>query len=346
MKIFTYLLALLLGSTAIGQISIVDTEGSLIPSGSMLEITGNASDAELEEIVWIVNEGSASIDLKCRRTEIDVLSGTTNNTCWVVCPISPFNAGQRDDLVSSFSGNHMIETMAQGDTAKSFALHYTPENLDGCSWFRVMWFTGEDQDDYLAYVDLKFNHATSCTIGVAGDIDGNGVINGSEIAGDLDNNGTIDNSEIAGDLDGNGAIDAGETAGDVDSDGMITGGELVGDINGNGSIDTGEELGDADGNGVIDGIEVGINEFEFAVNWSMYPNPANAQVTLELSTELSLKDVVNVEVVDLLGKQVDNKRVSGSKIMLDTESYNEGIYFVSLTKGETVIKTSKLIVKH
>lgn len=343
MKNILLVISVVISTISFAQLTIVDVAGNVIPNGSVVEKTGNPTDAELEQNLWVVNEGAAAVDVKCRRVEIDVLSGTTNTTCWVICPTTAFNAGQRDDAISSYQGVYMTETVQQYDTAKTFAIHYTPENLDGCSWFRVMWFTGSNGDEYDAYVDIKFNHATLCSVGMAGDINGNGIIDGSEIAGDADNSGSIDGSEIAGDLDGNGVIDAGEIAGDINSDGLIASPELTGDVNGNGTIDAGEELGDENGDGMINFQEVGIEEIVH-VSWSIYPNPSNNQSIINISTQL--KGAYNINVFDLLGKKIDVIAVKSNKVAIDTEEYNDGVYFISLSNGKGIIKTSKLVVKH
>jgi hypothetical protein len=106
---------------------------------------------------------------------------------------------------------------------------------------------------------------------VAGDIDGDGVINGDEIAGDVNGDGQITDPEIAGDTNGNGVIDGDEIAGDTNGDGQITdpeiagdtngdgvidGDEISGDVNGDGQITDPEIAGDTNGNGVIDGDEI------------------------------------------------------------------------------------------
>lgn len=91
---------------------------------------------------------------------------------------------------------------------------------------------------------------------LAGDLNGNGIIDGTEIAGDKNGNGKITSPEIAGDTNGDGTIGAGEIAGDKNGDGIITAPEIAGDKNGNGVLDGDEIVGDKDGNGVINGTEI------------------------------------------------------------------------------------------
>ncbi|WP_204723397.1 Ig-like domain-containing protein, partial [Fastidiosibacter lacustris] len=106
-------------------------------------------------------------------------------------------------------------------------------------------------------VDSVTSYTMSIDISIAGDANGNGMIDyPDEIAGDTNGNGVIDDpDEIAGDANGNGVIDdPNEIAGDANGNGMIDDpNEIAGDINGNGVIDTPNEIaGDTNGNGVID----------------------------------------------------------------------------------------------
>lgn len=89
----------------------------------------------------------------------------------------------------------------------------------------------------------------------AGDCNGDGVINGSEIAGDIDCSGAIERpAEVCGDLNGDGIISGTEIAGDKNGDGVINyPTEVAGDLNGDGDTEDADEIaGDLNGNGTID----------------------------------------------------------------------------------------------
>ena len=90
--------------------------------------------------------------------------------------------------------------------------------------------------------------------GVAGDCNGDGAINGTEIAGDIDCSGSIERPiEVCGDTDGDGAITASEIAGDQDGNGTIDRPtETCGDLNADGdAVDVDEIAGDQNGDGTI-----------------------------------------------------------------------------------------------
>jgi hypothetical protein len=181
---------------------------------------------------------------------------------------------------------------------------------------------------------------------IAGDTDGSGSIDEAEITGDINGNGSIDGDEIAGDANGNGIIDGAEIAGDTNGNGSIDDAEITGDINGNGSIDGDEIAGDADGNGLIDGDEIADSiavadkeSFEVA----MYPNPARGIVHLDITT--SNVQNVKLTLVDITGRLLLQKQISAAEhITLDMSGKVSGIYFVKFDfEGKQVLK--KLVVE-
>ena len=89
----------------------------------------------------------------------------------------------------------------------------------------------------------------------AGDCNGDGIFNGTEIAGDIDCSGSIDRpTEICGDVNGDGEITSPEIAGDKNGNGTIEyPTEVCGDLNGDGDTEDADEIaGDQDGDGGID----------------------------------------------------------------------------------------------
>lgn len=119
---------------------------------------------------------------------------------------------------------------------------------------------------------------------ISGDIDGDGVINGSEICGDIDLDGIINNGEICGDIDGDKKFIFPE------------GDEIIGDRNGDGTIGTGEVAGDANGNGILEDSErqtISFNEHR-ATAMKTYPIPAGEKITIELEEVPSLVQVLSL----------------------------------------------------
>lgn len=136
-------------------------------NNTTITINGLASDPELIASLWVINNGSSTITLKCKKTEIDVLANTSNTTCWNLCPPTYDVAGSRTVVIVNINGTQMTETAAVGDTIKSFAGHYKPNNLDGCSLFKYEWFDQNDMNTALATVYIRYVHTTgTCTASV------------------------------------------------------------------------------------------------------------------------------------------------------------------------------------
>ena len=143
------------------QLKIIEPDSTTNLDGQTLQAKGNAADFELVKDLYVVNTGSNSLVLRVIRTEVDVLSGTENATCWQLCP-NFVTAGSQPVLVSA-----LTETIAPGDTAKSFAAHYKPKNIDGCSLMKYEWVEDSNQSVSLASVSIKFLHTLGvCTVGI------------------------------------------------------------------------------------------------------------------------------------------------------------------------------------
>lgn len=76
-----------------------------------------------------------------------------------------------------------------------------------------------------------------------------------------------------------------------------------------------------------------------ALNFGVYPNPANNKVMLTFNGNMA-----NVSIVNVIGQQVASFTNVVSKQTLDIASLNKGVYFVNLTVNE-VVYTQKLIVE-
>lgn len=136
-------------------------------NNTTITINGLASDPEFVASLWVINNGAASITLKCKKTEVDVLANTSNTTCWNLCPPTYDVAGTRTVVIVNINGTEMTETAAAGDTIKSFAGHYKPNNLDGCSLFKYEWFDQNDMNTALATVYIRYVHTTgACTASI------------------------------------------------------------------------------------------------------------------------------------------------------------------------------------
>ncbi len=146
----------------IGQIKIIENATSTQNvDGQTFTISGNPASIEFVGYFLVVNEGSTDLDLQVRRTEIDVLPGTENATCWKVCPAAVL-AGT-EPVQMSFT-----DPVLALDTNFSFSAHYYLNGLDGCSLFKYEWVDANDHSNVYATIFIRFTHntATSCNVSV------------------------------------------------------------------------------------------------------------------------------------------------------------------------------------
>ena len=74
----------------------------------------------------------------------------------------------------------------------------------------------------------------------------------------------------------------------------------------------------------------------------MYPNPANATITISMNSNLSGN--TNYSLYDIQGRKMIEKEDTSAKVTLNTENLLEGVYLLSIQNGND--KTvRKVIVK-
>lgn len=88
------------------------------------------------------------------------------------------------------------------------------------------------------------------------------------------------------------------------------------------------------------------NPTEFKL-YQNYPNPFNPSTTIEY--ELARKSYSVLTIYDIVGRKIETffngiQEPGEYKIILNAEKYSSGIYFYSLSEGNRIIDTKKLIV--
>ncbi len=244
-KLLSLGILVLLPFIALTQLKITTIGGAADLNGTVYEVFGLPSDADLKKELYAINQSASDFTVKVRRTEVDVQSGTKNTTCWINCPIFQ-DAGVNPVLVSSQSA-----TIAASDTNFSFVAHHRPMDLDGCSWMKYEWIDAATESIVYASLDIKFYHSSgNCILGLE----------------DLKNN--------------------------------------------------------------------------LFVNLS--PNPTSANLLLSLEG-ISNYDEISVDIFNILGKKVSSISQVGPNNNLNVSDFKNGMYFVSIMKNESLIKTTKLI---
>jgi|GEM_PF-633467 len=75
---------------------------------------------------------------------------------------------------------------------------------------------------------------------------------------------------------------------------------------------------------------VGVAE-NSALSTNVYPNPFGTQFTVEINKT----GQYNVQVVSVLGQQVKNENINGNKLVINSENWDAGVYFMTITSGNT-----------
>ena len=89
----------------------------------------------------------------------------------------------------------------------------------------------------------------------------------------------------------------------------------------------------------IDNV-LGVNKAQL-LNFSMYPNPSEEQVNLQLPSGTNKADVC---VYNYLGKSLIQKSINSQNTTLDVGNLSTGIYFVRI-QSDAKVGTNKLIVR-
>ncbi|MCW3085983.1 MAG: hypothetical protein JWP12_3349 [Bacteroidetes bacterium] len=91
------------------------------------------------------------------------------------------------------------------------------------------------------------------------------------------------------------------------------------------------------------GLATGISESSKATEVSIYPNPANDQITVKHSYTLSSEPVLSIS--DVVGKTVLKTVLNANQQTIDISSLPQGVYFATITGKEGISKTMKIVKK-
>jgi hypothetical protein len=79
------------------------------------------------------------------------------------------------------------------------------------------------------------------------------------------------------------------------------------------------------------------------INTTIYPNPANNKLNILLEDSMIISNETNIEITDLLGKQVFIQQITSPIIELEISSLAVGSYIIQI-KNQNTIQKSKLII--
>ena len=90
--------------------------------------------------------------------------------------------------------------------------------------------------------------------------------------------------------------------------------------------------------------QVSVQEEEGNTEVLISPNPANSEVLIALNGVDNFNGI-SIDIFDLLGKKVGSLSNIVNKNKMDVSAFNNGVYFVSIMKYGSLLKTTKLIVE-
>lgn len=77
---------------------------------------------------------------------------------------------------------------------------------------------------------------------------------------------------------------------------------------------------------------------------SVYPNPANESITIELTEQN--QGEVSFQLIDITGKMIREIKTDNQKVQLNTSDISEGIYFYRAVANNKIIASERIVIKH
>jgi hypothetical protein len=96
---------------------------------------------------------------------------------------------------------------------------------------------------------------------------------------------------------------------------------------------------------MFDGLTTGINDPVASQEISIYPNPADEHVNVEVQNN-NLSNELFVRITDSKGAVVMQETLESSITTLNTRDLSEGLYFMNTYSENKVIASKKILVKH
>lgn len=91
---------------------------------------------------------------------------------------------------------------------------------------------------------------------------------------------------------------------------------------------------------LTDDATLNTNEISVVSNFTVSPNPANEVINVKLNNA----DNAVISIIDLAGKTISTTSTNGVSTSVSTTSLNSGVYFVSVTIGNST-STQKVVIK-
>jgi hypothetical protein len=117
------------------SLALADSTGP-VANNSTLTMHGHVNDAEITSYIFVKNTTSATIGVKVKKVEINLVSGSVNSFCWGLC--FPPNVYVSPDP---------LNINAHATDSTDFSGHYTPNGFEGISTIRYVFFNQANSSD-------------------------------------------------------------------------------------------------------------------------------------------------------------------------------------------------------
>ncbi|MBN2175958.1 MAG: T9SS type A sorting domain-containing protein [Bacteroidales bacterium] len=356
------------------NLTLTTLEGNPVPANSVLVLEGNPSDLETVAYVNITNNNSYEVDLRVKKVENFLTSGSECQFCLGLC-YPPF----------VYESTQPFPLGAGATTAnEDFSGHYLPAGNAGLSSVSYVFYDFNNPGDSILFTvnyDVTDMDPTLSLSWEGGNLEDNSTV---EFSGNPDvmaiasyiyvtNNdgqpvdvhvkrivthvlpGTVNyfcwgacfppdvNQSINPITIGAGATNSTDFIGDLEPNGQA-GISYISYV----FFDASDASNYSTVNVQYNTMVTGIDDFQ-AVEPSViaYPNPANNFVNIDYDNLVNQN--ARIVIYDLLGSVVKEINVTdnnGSIKNINTSTLNEGIYFYSLVINNESKDTQKLIIKH
>ncbi|GAB4295776.1 MAG: hypothetical protein Kow0068_20310 [Marinilabiliales bacterium] len=126
------------------SLAFLDMNDNVV-SGDTVIVQGDASSLEIVEEFHVKNNGNSALDVKVKKSQIQILSGTSNTFCWAGLCYAPTIS------VSPYTQNIAAGTATSGAT--DLSVHYSPNGYTGISIIAYTAFDANNTaDSVIVYV--------------------------------------------------------------------------------------------------------------------------------------------------------------------------------------------------
>jgi hypothetical protein len=154
------------------SLALADSSGPVVNNSTIYHY-GHVSDAEILSYMFVKNTTSATIGVKVKKVEINLVSGSVNSFCWGLC-FAP----------NVYISPDPININAHATDSTDFSGHYTPSGNEGVSTIRYVFFNTTNTSDsvcvniiYDAYPDGIANQTTKNSLSGAYPNPANNTVN-------------------------------------------------------------------------------------------------------------------------------------------------------------------------